>query len=1269
MRILSLSLKNLNSLQGEWHIDFRHPAYSENGIFAITGQTGAGKSTILDAICLALYGQTPRLEDINSASNEIMSRNTAECWAKVIFSVKNKTYLCEWSQQRAYKKPEGKLQPHSHAISYYEEDEIGNNKEKIIESKVKSTLSKIQAITGMDFKQFTRSMLLAQGSFAVFLQAKGDEKAKILEQISGAEIYAEISRSVQKKSSEEKKKLENLHARQSDMSLLTLEEEQQAIANQQTLTQDIDQIKQKIDLFTQIRQWQNDVQTTQVKAEQNRQALAQLNQDIANFTPDRNRLILAQKALEVASDYANLQRDTAQYSTLLHNQSQYQNQRPLLQQQFTAQKQQLAQAQTRKHHTQTDWQTAQPKLNTAKKLEVQIETLSTQIQHTNTEYTVQINEQMDLANVLEQDNVEITNLQHQQNQSQQAQKTLANHANLPEVIANLRQYLQNLTDNDHQISTLQQQQSQSQNTLNQFSQALAANHAKLANATQKNTQIKTERDEQSQQLAHILAGQTGDYWYVQANVLLQAKNSLSKISQQWQHIEPLQQEKIEVLKEQSTIQSAFLASQRDNDTLEQAYKKQSQLLELIIKNQMLQVKIKSFEEERKRLHDGEPCPLCGATTHPFATQTFMENDSELQTARHELERLEHQRELSRNQKNSLSNKIKEIQNNITRIEKNLASYFEQLKQSLAQFSQFFAKENCVTLKQKTVFAQLQTFQNHDMTHFMPPPFAQILIESQAILSQNQAQITQKTQQISQLQHQISQLQADFDTQQQQRLQLEKVQHDIVSQQAIATQTLSHIDEQLNKLGKDNQHIYGQIQQKIQPFTHFLTPDMANPFTITLSQIIETLAQRYQYWQKLENAVQTNRQAITALQTRIQQQTQQFEKNQIQLAQTAQTLEQQQQVLSQYQTQKFELMGNTDIDTYEKQLNDTLNIAQTAYFTAEKNLQITEHTLVSVQDAISQLSTQLQPLNTHIEAQKTQLMSRWQALGFADESAFVHANLPEPEREQLANIARQYDEQGHFHNRQQMELQQQLANLQQHTLSQTAKQYSPEQLTEQLAQATQQAENLQQQLGAIQQQISDHTKLKASHSQLISEIHAQQKIWQDWHNLYHLIGSSDGKKFRNFAQGLTFNVMINHANAQLEKMTNRYLLIADTQNPLELNVIDNYQGGEVRTSKNLSGGESFIVSLALALGLSSMASRQVQVDSLFLDEGFGTLDAEALDTALETLMSLQQSGKLIGVISHVQALKERISTQIVVEKLRGGMSQITGAGVKRVGKTV
>lgn len=120
-------------------------------------------------------------------------------------------------------------------------------------------------------------------------------------------------------------------------------------------------------------------------------------------------------------------------------------------------------------------------------------------------------------------------------------------------------------------------------------------------------------------------------------------------------------------------------------------------------------------------------------------------------------------------------------------------------------------------------------------------------------------------------------------------------------------------------------------------------------------------------------------------------------------------------------------------------------------------------------------------------------------------------------------------------------------------------------------------------------------------------------------------------------------------------------IRDSQQPLELNIIDNYQAGEIRSTKNLSGGESFIVSLALALGLSGMASRNVRVDSLFLDEGFGSLDEEALETVLETLSGLHQGGKLIGVISHVSALEERIATQIQVTPGTGGRSRLNGPG--------
>ena len=201
-------------------------------------------------------------------------------------------------------------------------------------------------------------------------------------------------------------------------------------------------------------------------------------------------------------------------------------------------------------------------------------------------------------------------------------------------------------------------------------------------------------------------------------------------------------------------------------------------------------------------------------------------------------------------------------------------------------------------------------------------------------------------------------------------------------------------------------------------------------------------------------------------------------------------------------------------------------------------------------------------------------------------------------------------------------------------------------------------------GSLQQTLNDNEAKKQQFGAQQQAIEAQQRELDRWEQLHALIGSSDGKKFRNFAQGLTFELMVSHANRQLQKMSDRYLLVRDTEQPLELNVIDNYQAGEVRSTKNLSGGESFLISLALALGLSGMASRNVRVDSLFLDEGFGTLDEEALETALDTLSGLQQEGKLIGVISHVQALKERISTRIEVQPLSGGRSRIDGPGCRR-----
>src|SRR5699024_6728462 len=168
---------------------------------------------------------------------------------------------------------------------------------------------------------------------------------------------------------------------------------------------------------------------------------------------------------------------------------------------------------------------------------------------------------------------------------------------------------------------------------------------------------------------------------------------------------------------------------------------------------------------------------------------------------------------------------------------------------------------------------------------------------------------------------------------------------------------------------------------------------------------------------------------------------------------------------------------------------------------------------------------------------------------------------------------------------------------------------------------------------------------------------QPKELERWSARHDLIGSSDGKKFRNCAQGLRFAQLVYYTNQQMQNMTQRDLWHQEQTTTMLLNVIDNYQGGIVRSTHNLSGGESFIVSLALALGLSQMASHNVRIDSLFLDEGFGTLDEEALSLALDALANLRHESKLIGVISHVNTLKERIGTQIQVVTNQRGHSRL------------
>jgi exonuclease SbcC len=195
-------------------------------------------------------------------------------------------------------------------------------------------------------------------------------------------------------------------------------------------------------------------------------------------------------------------------------------------------------------------------------------------------------------------------------------------------------------------------------------------------------------------------------------------------------------------------------------------------------------------------------------------------------------------------------------------------------------------------------------------------------------------------------------------------------------------------------------------------------------------------------------------------------------------------------------------------------------------------------------------------------------------------------------------------------------------------------------------------------GQIREALSNDDRLRRDQQALFARVENQRQRHDMWQRLSSLIGSADGARYRRFAQGLTLDHLIYLANRQLVGLHGRYQLIRKSVGELEMDVVDTWQGDAARDTRTLSGGESFLVSLALALALSDLASHKTSIDSLFLDEGFGTLDGETLEIALDALDSLHASGKMIGVISHVEALKERIPLQIKVGKSVGvGFSTI------------
>lgn len=1260
MRILKLRFQNLNSLQGEWEIDFRHAAYADEGIFAITGSTGAGKSTILDAICLALYGATPRLGEITQSKNDLMSRHTGECRSEVIFATKSGSYRCTWLQKRARKNPEGNLQSPMHEIAPFTDDAANLPP---LETQTRKTRKLVAEFTGMDFDRFTRAMLLAQGSFAAFLQANSDERSNLLEEITGTEIYGDISRKVHEFKTQSDAELKTLTDRLSGMTVLSDEEVQSLTSQKNALVDIVNQTKTALTKIESDKLWRQnlDAYTHQIyKLEHEARDLAEQE---SQFAPQKTQLQRALKALEVSGDIKKLDYQRDLLSAQLSELASYEHQLPTAEHNYQLAQKNQDERQTQAQQTETDWQQAQPLLNQVRKLDT---TLGQKNQYAQeiAQQLSQLSEQLaHNAQSIDSQQQQLVSQQVEREQLIQAQQQIPHATTLPQTLASLTQLQETSQTLSEQLQAFASQQQQLQGEFKRNEQQAWGLKSQLTQLQSQIFQHRQKLESQTSLLHHLTQGQSAAALRQQVETYWQTDQQLAAMQsdvQTWQTNLQHYQQFVQQLADGQT-QLAQIASQRL--TSEQQQQAAEQTVDLLNRNLILLAKIQDLTEERDKLRQGEPCPLCGSTAHPFAThQPYTPDDTEQQLAiaKQRLDNINHQLQQLLLEEHALTNNQQQRNENL----QHLQAHNQRLLNQLQLASQHLIHAQPVQQAIEALPSVTTPNADNNIDH-------QVL---QTLVTIIKAEQTNNQQSLAALQESLMQIEAVQSEQQQtqQRLAtLTEQYHDVLQQQTMLQNQQQHrqdrirdIDAQQLVIAEKQQQVIQRIDKLLMPFA---TRERTFSFATTqdvnaqLNQHIDTLAQFLQRYQGLETKLSHINDTITGIEqalTRLLADQQHLTQNQHQVRQRQQALAQE---ISELQAQRYALFGEQAVDIVSHALIQAKNQAlqdyqtsQTAFHEQLSQLQILQQQIASLTTSTTQLKTAQQTLQADIQ-------QRFATLGFVDDADYRAAVLVDTERERLQQLANQlHDSQQRNHN-----LLSEAKRIQQQLLNHPQTALSLEQLLDALGQLQQQFSEQQKQLGAVEQQLAANEALKQNQQQLLDAINQQRNHTEEWKVLHQLIGSSDGKKFRNFAQGLTFNIMVAHANEQLKKMSDRYLLIADSEQPLMLNVMDNYQGGQIRTSKNLSGGESFIISLSLALGLSNMASHRMQVDSLFLDEGFGTLDEEALDVALDTLTNLQQSGKLIGVISHIQALKDRISSQIQVVPQTGGISKIIGAGITKL----
>ncbi|KAA8740404.1 chromosome segregation protein SMC [Pseudomonas koreensis] len=1210
MKILAIRLKNLASLAGPFEIDFTAEPLASAGLFAITGPTGAGKSTLLDALCLALFGAVPRLNNtgrdakVPDADGEIatgdprtlLRRGTGEGYAEVDFvGVDGRRYRARWEANRAREKAGGKLQASRQSLRDIDQDQL-------LASQKGEYKTQLEAALGLNFEQFTRAVLLAQSEFSAFLKADDNDRSELLEKLTDTALYTRLGRRAFDKTKEAREAHKLLQDQATGVTPLTPEAraelDERFNAAQQQLKLQQAQLKQ----LEQQHSWLKDLRQLQDAQQAAAEQLHSAQQQWEGLSGERLKLTRLEQLAPQRHQFARKTELDVQLTPLAAQIAAHTQQHGELNERQTQLEQALDAAKIALSEAQQRHSESAPLLRQAFDEQSTLARLAK-----DTALSAEARQSAEQACTEGQSAIQAL----QTKQAEVAER-------LQKIAAELEQSadLAPLSDAWNAYRDRLQQLMLIGNRLNKGQAELAtleqnAAHSADALATQK------------QQLEVLFkeAGAEPDAVAEQIGIL---GNLLQDNRKQLRAIEDLTRlwaSQQELEKRGAELQQRLLDAQQERERLTQDGVKTK--AELTVAEQTLNVtrellerqrlaRSASVEELRAQLQDDQPCPVCGSNEHPY----------------HQPEAL--LQSLGRHDESEQANAQQVV---------------DQLKEKLielrAEVGGVIAQQKELLQQQEQLVAQQQALAPSLDAH---PLSAQLLNQD---ADKRDAWLTRQNDQLNQSIAQDEQRQSALLTLQQDAARLTQ---QLRNAETAHQQAAQHLSNQQRELSSDRQ----RLDEELTAFASLLPADTLEALRIEPAatfmqldrQIAERLAQVEQ--QKEELAEQQQR----------QQTLEKEQDRQLSRVQQLQSAEQQFSALAEQQqacqAKLAQLLGeHSSAEHWQQQLEQAVEQARNAETGTAAELQNVRTQRVQIGAELKAQQERLQALQSE-DDELTQKIADWRAR---------HPELDDGGLEDLLRIDdTQLSElrQRLQHNEKAIEQAKVLLQERDQRLADHQAQHNGNLDAEQLASALADLQNQfnlsEQQCAELRAEQAEDQRRKNANQALAQQIADAYAEYQRWARLNALIGSATGDTFRKIAQAYNLDLLVHHANVQLRQLVKRYRLKRGGS-MLGLLVMDTEMGDELRSVHSLSGGETFLVSLALALGLASMASSTLKIESLFIDEGFGSLDPESLQLAMDALDGLQAQGRKVAVISHVQEMHERIPVQIQVQRQGNGLSTL------------